>query len=332
MLAGELTKPTSLREGPERIDAKDRALVALGRYLKCRNYRFASVTPLTQSRVRNRNREAETLGDIFGWNRSFRPQSQFADVIELLTRADEITFENGRYRSNVRFSSLGAQLFVHSSFPTLAEDSVFFGPDSHRFCRAIDQYMPKAPAIAIDIGCGSGVGGLHVASLRKDDPRIVLIDVNRKALRFARINAMINHVANADFVNSDVLTGYSGDRPDLIVSNPPYLVDRQARTYRHGGRNGYELSLRILRESLRALAPDGRLILYSGTAVRNGVDPFRQQAEQFLRATEHPFAYEEIDPDVFGEELEKSPYDDADRIAAVALVVDARSKNNKRTA
>jgi hypothetical protein len=35
------------------------------------------------------------------------------------------------------------------------------------------------------------------------------------------------------------------------------------------------------------------------------------------------FAYDEIDPDVFGEELENPPYDRADRIAAVAITIDA---------
>jgi hypothetical protein len=35
------------------------------------------------------------------------------------------------------------------------------------------------------------------------------------------------------------------------------------------------------------------------------------------------YTYEEIDPDVFGEELESAPYDQADRIAVVALTVHA---------
>jgi hypothetical protein len=33
------------------------------------------------------------------------------------------------------------------------------------------------------------------------------------------------------------------------------------------------------------------------------------------------YTYEEIDPDVFGEELESAPYDRVDRIAAVALTI-----------
>jgi hypothetical protein len=33
-------------------------------------------------------------------------------------------------------------------------------------------------------------------------------------------------------------------------------------------------------------------------------------------------AYTEIDPDVFGEELDRPPYDRADRIAVVGVTVD----------
>jgi hypothetical protein len=35
------------------------------------------------------------------------------------------------------------------------------------------------------------------------------------------------------------------------------------------------------------------------------------------------FSYEEIDPDVFGEELAYPPYDRADRIAVVAVTIEA---------
>jgi hypothetical protein len=42
-----------------------------------------------------------------------------------------------------------------------------------------------------------------------------------------------------------------------------------------------------------------------------------------LQARNCDYTYEEIDPDVFGEELDNAPYDRADRIAVVALTVRA---------
>jgi hypothetical protein len=43
-----------------------------------------------------------------------------------------------------------------------------------------------------------------------------------------------------------------------------------------------------------------------------------------LDARNCDYSYEEIDPDVFGEELEEPPYDCVDRIAVVALTIRAR--------
>jgi release factor glutamine methyltransferase len=107
------------------------------------------------------------------------------------------------------------------------------------------------------------------------------------------------------------------------VSNPPYLVDPAARAYRHGGPRGFDLSLRIAEESLDRLAPRGRLILYTGTPVVDGHDQFLEALSKSFAARAQPFCYEEIDPDVFGEELAGETYGHADRLAAVVAVADA---------
>ena len=58
-------------------------------------------------------------------------------------------------------------------------------------------------------------------------------DINQAALCMTRVNAALAGVDVAA-VESDLLSGVPGDF-DLIVSNPPYLVDPGARAYRHGG-------------------------------------------------------------------------------------------------
>ncbi len=57
--------------------------------------------------------------------------------------------------------------------------------------------------------------------------------------------------------------------------------------------------------------------------VVDGVDIFLEAVRPLLAGRDMAFRYEEIDPDVFGEELMRAPYDGADRIAAVLLVADA---------
>jgi methylase of polypeptide subunit release factors len=109
---------------------------------------------------------------------------------------------------------------------------------------------------------------------------------------------------------------------DLILANPPYLADPARRAYRDGGGTlGLELGLRIVREGIARLAPGGTLFLYTGAPIMGGVDRFRFEAEQILTASRFDHRYSEIDPDVFGEELDMPAYGEADRIAAVALMV-----------
>jgi hypothetical protein len=72
-----------------------------------------------------------------------------------------------------------------------------------------------------------------------------------------------------------------------------------------------------VREALERLRPGGRLLLYTGTAVVEGEDLFRQRLAPLLQGVPHE--YFELDPDVFGEELENPPYKAADRIAVVGL-------------
>jgi hypothetical protein len=63
------------------------------------------------------------------------------------------------------------------------------------------------------------------------------------------------------------------------------------------------------------------LLLYTGAATIDGIDPFRLAAEQKLCSAKVQWHYREIDPDVFGEELLSETYSKADRIAAVLLTV-----------
>ena len=53
----------------------------------------------------------------------------------------------------------------------------------------------------------------------------------------------------------------------------------------------------------------------------NGIDPFRDAAATRLAETEAHWTYRELDPDVFGEELDGGAYTATDRIAAILLTV-----------
>ncbi|MDB5861659.1 MAG: SAM-dependent methyltransferase, partial [Ramlibacter sp.] len=171
----------------------------------------------------------------------------------------------------------------------------------------------------LDIGCGSGAGGIAFARLPGSAPDLTMNDINPRALEFAAANAAVAGV-DAAYALGDALHAVHGAF-DLVISNPPYMADPQHRAYRDGGAGlGRALSVRIAAQALSRLAPGGQLLLYTGVAMVDGADPFLAEMEPLLRRAEVEWSYSEIDPDVFGEELEAAPYDRADRIAAVGLV------------
>ena len=307
------------------LSVEDAALLELVLFLRDSDYRFSTVTPLTHARVNARPQAqmATDIAGVFGWSRPFGRDAVPEHILAVMRRADVLD-EHGAdmVRSRVRVSTMGALTFVHSAFPTTEADSVFFGPDTIRFVDAILRPLGErttAPKRVADVGCGAGPGGIAVGAA-VPGAEVTLLDINARALRYARVNAQANGV-RADTYNSDILSATEGAF-DFIVSNPPYLVDRSLRAYRHGGgRFGEGLSLRILVESLPRLAPGGTLLLYTGTAVVAGEDVFLSACRELLDATGLAWSYREVDPDVFGEELETPAYVDVDRIAAVVLTV-----------
>lgn len=299
------------------------ALEGLGRYLASLNYRFTAVTPATHQRVVQRALYAArpTLRDIFGWNAWFL-RDDVPVTFDRLEKAGCIEREGIYCRSRVRFASVAEQLFVHSPFPTVATDSVFFGPDSYRFVSLIRRSLKDldTPQTLVDIGCGSGVGGI-VASHLLPGSTTVLTDINPLALSYAGINSALGRCTGVSLCQSDVLRDVQVE-PSVIISNPPYMWDARGRSYRHGGEHmGSELSVRILHESMERLRPGGRLVLYTGTAITQGEDYFLSCASDVLKTFRCSYTYEEIDPDVFGEELLQPGYESVERIAAVGLVV-----------
>lgn len=303
----------------------DEALLQLGKRLRADGYRFTCVTPATHGRnnARAGAERATTLRDVFGWSRPFAPSLLSADELQQLQQAQLLTEAEGLLRSKVRFASLDELLLVHSAYPTEASDAVFFGPDSYRFAQVIHDHLQRRHTRvqhAVDIGCGSGVGALLIARAAQH-AQVSAVDINPLALRYTAINAALAGVSNLSVEPSDVLDGITGTF-DLIVANPPYMLDAGQRTYRHGGGSlGAELSLRIVEQACERLSAHGSLLLYTGVAIIDGRDALLEAVRLRLAGPQWSWSYREIDPDVFGEQLDEAGYERVERIAAVALTV-----------
>ncbi|PRY33396.1 methyltransferase family protein [Pseudosporangium ferrugineum] len=299
------------------------ALRELGTALKDLGYAFTTVTPATHARVNRRpeNALARDLRDVLGWSRPFDPDLLPAAITALLDVAGMLDRDGDHWRSRVRFSTYDDELFVHSAFPTSAADSVFFGPDTYRMADAAAAHVEgrnRPVRRAVDIGCGTGAGAITVAK-RAPGAEVLAVDINEAALRFTDVNLALAGTPGVRPCHSDLLSGVDGDF-DLIVSNPPFMIDPAGRAYRDGGGpEGHGLSLAILDAAAERLAPGGSLVLFSGTGIVDGHDPLLTAAGKRLADTDLRWTYREADPDVYGEELDGAAYAHAERIAVVVL-------------
>lgn len=297
------------------------ALAALLERLAALGYDFVTVTPETHRRVVDKRSRAQDLPDVFGWSLPFRRDLMPPDLLDLLDRGGGLEAAGDLLKSRFRVARLGDRLFLHSAFPTDDKHAVFFGPDTYRFVRFLRARLEGERHVRrlVDMGAGCGGGALSVADLLPGT-QLTLVDSNPEALRLAHANAAANGVAIETIVG-DTLDAVRGDI-DLIIANPPYLMDDGGRDYRDGGEMlGARLSLEWALAAARRLPVGGRMLLYTGSAIVAGKDGLRAALAEALPALGCAFDYEEIDPDIFGEELAKPAYREVERIAAVGAMV-----------
>lgn len=132
-------------------------------------------------------------------------------------------------------------------------------------------------ASVLDPFTGSGI--LAISAARAGAGDVVAIDVSRRAVACARLNARLNG-ARIRALRGDMFDPVRGRRFDLIVANPPYVpaVDEAppsgaARAW-DAGPDGRELLDRLCREAAAHLAPGGELLLIHSSVA----DPGRTRA------------------------------------------------------
>jgi 23S rRNA (guanine1835-N2)-methyltransferase len=78
----------------------------------------------------------------------------------------------------------------------------------------------------VDLGCGNGVVGIAAAEMNKN-ATIVFTDESYMAVESARLN-FIEHFADtrdAEFLQTDCLTGVDDNSVDMVLCNPPFHQD-----------------------------------------------------------------------------------------------------------
>lgn len=174
-------------------------------------------------------------------------------------------------------------------------------PETEVLVEAVLGTVPPEPAVVADLGTGTGIVGVTLASERPDWT-VLATDCSPPALKVARENAARHGVAarmqfcTGDWADPLLAAGWAG-KLAAVASNPPYvaatdLPHLQAEIHRYEphlaltpGATGLEAYQRLIPGAVRLLAPGGWIFLEVGAgqaaAVRHllaavGCHPIRE--------------------------------------------------------
>ena len=147
-------------------------------------------------------------------------------------------------RTKVISISLRGKMFEFISAP-----DVFSHSKIDKGTQLLIEKMVLANASRIlDLGCGIGVVGIVAATIISPAGRVVLTDINRRAINLTKSNIKKNNITNAEVRWGDLYEPVQEDEFDVIVTNPPVS-------------SGMKVIFRIIDESSLYLKSQGSLQL-----------------------------------------------------------------------
>jgi release factor glutamine methyltransferase len=136
--------------------------------------------------------------------------------------------------------------------------------------------LPTTPIEIWDVCTGSGCIGIALKK-KRPDCKVILSDLSKEALAVAKENAEKNGV-EVELLQGDLLGPFQG-KADVIVSNPPYItekdyaeLDRQVRDWEpkmalEAGPTGLKFYERLSHDLPRYLNPNGKVYFEIGTGM-----------------------------------------------------------------
>jgi release factor glutamine methyltransferase len=164
---------------------------------------------------------------------------------------------------------------------------------------ALERVPAYAPFRVLDLGTGSGCVAVAIAKHRPH-AQVAATEVSRDALAVARENAA-RHGSSIEFIESDWLDALAGRRFDLIVSNPPYVAERDPHLSQGDSRfepraalvasaDGLSCIRLIIAQARAHLEPGGGLLFEHGYDQAARCRALLAQAGYFEVATRHDLA------------------------------------------
>jgi carbamoyltransferase len=178
---------------------------------------------------------------------------------------------------------------THDYYEAPQQPVMHLGEDSYTLAYLLPP-PPKGGKV-LDLCTGSGVQAIMQARRAK---LVIGVDINPRAVEFARFNAALNGVsAKCDFRCGSLYEAIGQDdskrneRFDMIVANPPFVpsphVGQDRILSRDGGPTGDEILSGILEGLLTRLKPEGIAVIISLFTDQKRAS-FRTKIKKWLRA------------------------------------------------
>lgn len=213
--------------------------------------------PIVQWRLRQEKSAGAALTRLFLYDDVLtEPEAReaFGDTFALAALRGLIVAAEGGFVAPLRLSPYFGLWLLGDVLTGDPEVAMGPGATTH----ALSGLVPMEGAgRVLDLGCGSGTLALLAASRGAD---AVGLDINPRAVAMAEINARLNGLT-ARFLVSDIYAAVGDARFDLIVAQPPFVMNPEEgaeTTFLHGGRWGDELALRMIAQTPARLVAGGR--------------------------------------------------------------------------
>lgn len=232
-------------------------------------------------------REGDTLGTLIRlWWLGVPVEAPRGLPVDALLAGGLVAAEGGRIVSTVHLQPWETGGYVVSDRkvrpgdPALRADHVVGAGGASANLAQLASRRPVGRVL--DLGTGCGVQVLHLADRAGE---IVATDVNPRALELARLSWALSGIDGVDARQGSLFDPVAGERFDLIVSNPPFVISPRARfSYRESGFAADGFCRDLVRLAPRFLASGGTCHLLANWLHVGGED-WRDRVGGWLAGT-----------------------------------------------
>jgi len=155
-------------------------------------------------------------------------------------------------------------------------------PETELLVEKALNHIPEDEEVRVlELGSGCGAVSLAIAHERPQ-AEVISVDISEDALTIARLNAKLFKITNVEFLHSNWFDAVRGQKFNVVVSNPPYVINRdefllagdlrfEPELALAGGDDGLECFREIIDRAHNYIVRQGWLLFEHGTDQERGI-------------------------------------------------------------